>query len=146
MENSRIKHLQSFIGKHFTDSLSPYAHWLNGIVVAGDEKSVEFEFLVRKDMTSPFGMLHGGVLCGMIDDCMGINFLNLGIEHFYPTINLNVEFFRSAKEGETVYVKTQVVKLGKTIINIKAEVLNGQQKMLASAASILAVSNIKISL
>lgn len=145
MENKRLKHLQSFIGKQFTESPSPFAHWLNGKVISVDEKSIAFQFLVRKDMTNPVGMLHGGVTSGMIDDCVGVNFFILALDYFYPTINLNVEFFNPALEGETVIVKTQVVKQGKAIINIKADVINETtQKLVAQATSNLIVSNIKI--
>lgn len=144
MENKRLRLLQSFIGKPFSGSPSPFAKWLNGTVVSVDENSVEFQFEVRKEMTNPVGMLHGGVISGMIDDCMGVTFFILGLEYFYPTINLNVEFFSSVKEGETVTVQTKVVKKGKTIINLKAEVMNEEQKVIAFATSNLAVSQIKI--
>lgn len=145
MENQRLKFLQSFIGNHFTESPSPYAHWLNGKVISVEEKSIAFQFLVRKDMTNPAGMLHGGVTSGMIDDCVGVNFFILAMDYFYPTINLNVEFFNPAFEGETVIVKTQVVKQGKTIINIKADVVNETTKRLvAQATSNLVVSSIKM--
>jgi len=144
MENGRYKLLKSFIGKPFSESPSPFAHWLRGSVVAVDEGSLTFEFTIRKDMTNPVGMLHGGVIAAMIDDCMGVTFFILGLEYFYPTINLNVEFFSPASEGETITVRTKVVKQGRTIINMKADVLNEKQKLLAQATSNMAVSNIKI--
>ncbi|MEO6231754.1 MAG: PaaI family thioesterase [Ferruginibacter sp.] len=147
METQRLKHLQSFVGKQFEGSPSPFAHWLKGKVVAVNANSVTFEFKVRKEMTNPVGMLHGGVISGMIDDCIGVNFFILGLEYFYPTINLYVEFFNPASENETVIVKTQVIKQGKTIINIKADVINeNTKKLVAQATSNLAVSSIKIML
>ena len=115
-----------------------------GKVVSATENSVAFAFTVRKEMTNPAGMLHGGVTAGMIDDCMGVTFFILGLDYFYPTINLNIDFFAPANQGETVLVSTQVVKQGKTVINIKAEVLNQQTKLLATATANLAISNIKI--
>ena len=144
MENQRLKDIQHFIGQHFTSSPSPFALWLNGKVIAASENSVEVSVLVRNDMTNPVGMWHGGVTTAMIDDCIGVNFFVLGLEYFYPTINLNVEFFNGAKEGETVYVRTRLVKQGRTIINLKADMLNEQGKLIASATSNLAVSNIRI--
>lgn len=144
MDNNRLKLLKQYIGKPFSGSPSPFVNWLNGIVISANEKSVEFQFTVRKEMTNPVGMLHGGVISGMIDECIGVTFFVLGLEYFYPTINLNVEFFSAAKEGETVLVQTQVIKQGKTIINIKADMLNDSGRILASATSNLAVSNIKI--
>lgn len=110
-------------------------------------KSVEFQFMIRKEMTNPVGMLHGGVISGMIDDCIGVNFFIPGLEYFYPTINLNVEFFNPVTEGETVKVKRQVVRRGKTVINIKADVINeSNKKLVAQATSNLVVSTIKMSL
>ena len=63
----------------------------------------------------------------------------------YPSINLNVDFFTAAKEGEIVVVRTQVIKQGKSIINIKADVINNKQRLVAQASSNLIASNIKIS-
>jgi len=144
MENQRLKFVQGFIGKQFTGSPSPYAGWLGGKVISADEKSVEFEFMVRKEMTNPVGMLHGGVISGMIDECMGINFFCLGLEYFYPTINLNVDFFNAVKEGELVIIRTEVIKKGKSIINIKANAINEKQRLVAQASSNLAASDIRI--
>jgi uncharacterized protein (TIGR00369 family) len=145
MENQRLIFVQGFIGKEFTGSPSPFAHWLKGKVISVEEKAIEFQFMVRKEMTNPVGMLHGGVISAMIDDCMGVNFFILGLEYFYPTINLNVEFFNPVSEGEIVIVKTQVIKQGRTIINIKADVFNENNMILvAQATSNLVASNIKI--
>lgn len=144
MKNQRLIMLESYIGKTFDQSPSPYARWLRGKVTGASHNSVQFEFTVRKEMTNPVGMLHGGVMAGMIDDCMGVNFFILGLEYFYPTINLNIDFFSGAKEGETVLVKTLVAKQGKTVINLRAEVTDREGKVLAFATSNLAISNIKI--
>ena len=90
-------------------------------MISVDKNSVEFQFEVRKEMTNPAGTLHGGVICGMFDHCIGVNFMILGTENFFPTINLNVDFFGAVKEGDTVIVKTNVVKRGKFVINVKVK-------------------------
>ncbi len=90
-------------------------------MISIDKNSVEFQFEVRKEMTNPAGTLHGGVICGMFDDCIGVDFMILGTEYFFPTINLNVEFFGVVKEGDIVIVKTNVVKRGKSVINVKVK-------------------------
>jgi len=145
MENKRLQLLQRFIGKTFSESPSPFAKWLNGTVISANEKAVEFEFTVRKEMTNPAGTLHGGVIASMIDDCIGIHFMILGLENFYPTINLNVDFFNPAFKNETVLVKTELIKLGKTILNFNAVVTNqNNSKLVARASSNLAISPVKI--
>ncbi|GAA4770475.1 MULTISPECIES: PaaI family thioesterase [Flavobacterium] len=145
MENKRLQLLQSFIGRPFSGSPSPFAKWLNGTVIAVDENSVEFQFEVRKEMTNPAGTLHGGVICGMFDDCIGVNFMILGTDNFFPTININVEFFSAAKEEDTVIVKTSVIKKGKSIINVKANMFSSKG-IIASATSNLVISEIKITM
>jgi acyl-coenzyme A thioesterase 13 len=146
MENKRLQLLQSFIGKPFSGSPSPFAKWLNGTVISVDKNSVEFQFEVRKEMTNPAGTLHGGVISSMIDDCIGVNFIILGLENFYPTINLNVDFFNPAFENNTILVKTELIKLGKTIIHFNAVVINqNNRKLVAKASSNLAFSSTKIS-
>jgi len=144
MKKERLNYISRYIGKKFSGSPSPFAHWLAGELISAKKESVVFKFEVRREMTNPMGMLHGGVISAMIDDCMGVNFFILDVEYFYPSINLNVAFLRSAKEGENVIVKTLVIKQGKTIINLKAEVFDDNQKLLALATSALAESNYKI--
>lgn len=142
MKNERLKFLESFVGKPFTKSPSPLGQWLQGTVIKTEEKSVEFQFTVREEMANPVGMLHGGITSAMIDECMGVTFSILGLDFFYPTVSLNVDFFSAARVGDKVNVRTEVVKQGKTIINLKAEVFNADRKLLAQAVSNLAVSNI----
>jgi hypothetical protein len=62
MENQRIKYLQSFVGKQFTGSPSPFAHWLKGKVISAEEKSVAFQFMVRKDILPRRGRTYTGRL------------------------------------------------------------------------------------
>jgi uncharacterized protein (TIGR00369 family) len=92
-------------------------------------------------MTNPVGMLHGGVICGMIDECMGVNFICLGLEHFYPTINLNVDFFTAAKEGEIVVVRTQELSKENQLSTSKQMFLNNKHRLVAQASSNLAASS-----
>lgn len=147
MKNKRLQLVQSFIGKPFSGSPSPFAKWLNGTVISVDENSVEFQFEVRKEMTNPAGTLHGGVISSMIDDCIGVNFMILNLENYYPTINLSVDFFNPAYDSDTVSVKTELIKLSKTVINFNATVMNrDKSKIIAKASSNLAISSFKIPL
>ena len=68
MENKRLAWLQAHIGKSTKNSPSPFAHWLDGVLEQAELGEVAVRFAVRPDMTNPFGMLHGGVISGMLDD------------------------------------------------------------------------------
>jgi len=146
MTNKRLEFLRGYIGKEFKGSLSPYSHWLKGKPLEVKEGALTFEFLVRKEMTNPIGTLHGGVIAGMIDEVMGVTFFTLNTENFYPTISLNIDYISSATEGENVRVTTSVIKKGKTVITLRAEVKNKEDKLLAQASSNIVFSNFKIPL
>ena len=143
MENKRVDLFKTFIGKDLSNSPSPYAKWLKGILRAVTETSLSVEFLIRKEMTNPVGMLHGGVTAGMIDDVMGANVFLLDLGEFYASVTLNVDFFASAREGEKVTVTTNVVKKGRTVINLSAKVCNEAGKVLAQASSNVVNTHIK---
>jgi uncharacterized protein (TIGR00369 family) len=89
------------------------------------------------------GILHGGVTAGMIDEVMGTLVFLLQLPAFYPTISLSVDYFASAKVGEVVTVTAEVVKQGKTVINLKGTVVNAQGKVLAQASSNLVASQMQ---
>lgn len=143
-ENKNLTLLRAMIGKEGIPSPSPFANWLKGIIREVDHNRLSVEFTIRKDMTNPARILHGGVTAGMIDEVMGILVFTLQLETFYPTISLSVDYFGSAKEGDVVLVTAEVVKQGKTVINLKGSVTNAQGKLLAQASSNLVASQIVV--
>jgi uncharacterized protein (TIGR00369 family) len=118
--------------------------WLRGKVVAAEEGILTMSFIIRQEMTNPFGILHGGVTAGMIDDVMGTLFFTLGTEYIYPTINLSIDYFASGKVGETVSVTAKVIRQGKTIINLYATMQNQKNVIIAQATSNLAQTSLKM--
>lgn len=99
------------------------------------EEEITVTYKVRNEMLNPFMLLHGGVMASMFDDTMGIHFFCLGLEKFYPTINLHVDYLSSAREGNRVSVTTWVMKAGNTLINFRAEAKSETGKLLAVASS-----------
>ncbi|ASZ13014.1 PaaI family thioesterase [Chitinophaga pendula] len=134
----RLQHLQTFIGKVFTDSPSPFMRWLHPTVLSATEGQLEFQYTVRHEMTNPAGTLHGGVTAAIIDDIMGATLytLNSETDHFYSTLNNVIDYFASAREGDTIIAVTSIVKKGKQIINLQCEVWNNnKEKLLAKGYS-----------
>lgn len=134
----KLQHLQSFIGKVFTESPSPFMRWLHPTVLLAAEGHLEFQYTVRKEMTNPAGTLHGGVTAAIIDDIMGATLYTMNTEegHFYSTLNNVIDYFASAREGDTVIAVTSIVKKGKQIINLQCEIWNGaKEKLLAKGYS-----------
>lgn len=70
-KSNHLEILQSFKGKEFTESPSPFMKWLKPKVLDVEPGYVSMEYRVRKEMTNPIGTLHGGVTAAIIDDIIG---------------------------------------------------------------------------
>ncbi|WP_306350592.1 PaaI family thioesterase [Flavobacterium sp. '19STA2R22 D10 B1'] len=122
MSNDAMQFLKNHIGKEITDSPSPFMVWLKPKMLAVQEGSLTFEYTIRKEMTNPFGTLHGGVIGAMIDDAIGATMISYGEPFFYVTINNVIDYFASAKENDVIIAATTINKKGKTIVNAQCEV------------------------
>jgi len=134
--NKALAFFQSQIGKDSSQSPSPLMRWLNPTLQNAAEGSLEFSYVVREEMTNPMKIIHGGVTAAIIDDALGAAVFSLGNTHLYTTVNLAVDYFSTAREGDTIIAKTSVVKKGNKIINAQCEVWNADKtRMVAKGYS-----------
>lgn len=122
--NKSLALFKANIGKDATHSPSPLLRWLNPTLVSAEEGALEFSYVIREEMTNPMHILHGGTTAAIIDDAIGATVFSLGNTHLYNTVNLNVDYFSTAKEGDTIIAKTAMVKKGNQIMNVQCEVWN----------------------
>ena len=122
--NKSLALFKANIGKDATHSPSPLLRWLNPTLVSAEEGALEFSYIIREEMTNPMHILHGGTTAAIIDDAIGATVFSLGNTHLYNTVNLNVDYFSTAKEGDTIIAKTAMVKKGNQIMNVQCEVWN----------------------
>lgn len=118
----RLAYFQSLIGRELTASPSPFMNWLSPTLLAADQGSITCSYLIRHEMTNPYGILHGGITAGIIDDLIGATVYLLGLEARFTTVNNAIDYFAPAKLGELITAKTTVVKQGLKIINLQCEV------------------------
>ena len=83
--------------------------------------ALEVEVLVRPEMLNPAGTFHGGVIAGLMDDIIGATIFTLGKKNFFTSVNLVVDYFAPAKQGDQLIAKTSIVKEGATVINAQCE-------------------------
>lgn len=134
--NDRLKVFQSFIGMEVTSSPSNFMNWLKPIVISADKGSLHCSYIVRNEMTNPYGILHGGITAGIIDDLIGATVFTLGLSKAYTTVNNNIDYFAPAKEGDLITAKTSIVKQGRTIINLQCEIfLPSKDRLIAKGYS-----------
>ncbi len=135
MTNPILEMFQQAIGQELTGSLSPMGRWLRGRLVAAEDGSFTVEYPVREEMTNPAGVLHGGAIAAMLDDCIGMTIFALGLAVPFTSINLNIDFLRSARPGETVTARSHILRAGSAIIHAEAGLTDGEGRLLARATS-----------
>ena len=142
--NNQLEILQSFIGKEFTASPSPFMIWLQPIVLSAERGKLTFQYTVRKEMTNPASTLHGGVTAAIIDDIIGATMFSFNEEYFYTTINNVIDYFASVRENDLIIAETLVIKKGKQIVNVQCEIWNtGRDRLIARAYSNLLKTEFK---
>lgn len=134
--NKALDLFQSYIGKDSSKSISPLMRWLNPTILSVSEGELEFSYFIREEMTNPMGILHGGTTAAIIDDAVGAAVYSLGKPNWYTTVNLAVDYFASAKVGETIIAQTSITKNGNQIVNTACEIWNADKtRMIAKGHS-----------
>lgn len=143
--NKALSFFKTLVGKDATQSPSALMRWLNPTVLKVEEGEIELSYLIREEMTNFMQILHGGATAAIIDDAIGAAVYSLGNTHAYTTVNLSIDYFKSAKAGETIIAKTSIVKKGNQIINAECEVWNtDSSKMIAKGHSNLIKTRIEL--
>jgi len=135
MERKRLNWLKSLIGQSTRNSPSPFAHWLDGTLLEVEIGQVAVEYAVREDMANPMGMLHGGVISGILDDIIGTAVASLDKEQHYVSINLAVDFINASRVGDLVTARAEIVRNGRTVVYAKASLYNAKNVLLATCTS-----------
>jgi len=124
MDSKQAAFLKAHIGKEISASPSPFMNWLKPVILSVSEGSLAFQYTVRHEMTNPFGTLHGGITAAMIDDAIGATLIAYGEPYFHVTVNLAIDYFAAAKEGDVIIAHTQVIKKGRQLVNAQCDVWN----------------------
>lgn len=123
-------------GKTFLNSPSPFTLWLKPTILEVEEGALTFEYVVRHDMTNPIKTMHGGAIAGIMDDIIGATVFSLGLSEIYTTVNLNVDYFAPATEGNIIVANAKVIKKGRQIIHVICDLrMKQSNKLLAHGAS-----------
>ena len=90
---------------------------------------------MRDDLRQPSGVLHGGVTATLIDTAMAFAVrTRLSIAEATATIDLTIHYLRPHITG-TFTCTAKVVRAGKRIFTVSADVVNEHGKHIATAVS-----------
>ncbi|GGE49303.1 uncharacterized protein (TIGR00369 family) [Pedobacter psychrotolerans] len=130
LSEQRLGFLRQSIGKVMTNSPSNYMNWLAPILIKAESGVLVCQYTIRKEMTNPYHILHGGVTAGIIDDLIGATVYTMGLNDRYTTVNNYIDYFAPAVEGDEIRAETSIIKKGKTILNLQCEVFLPSKKRL----------------
>lgn len=115
----------------------PYVRLLDMRLTAVSDGSATFEMPAKSDLYNPNNVVHGGAISSLADSAMGIAvYSTLAAGEAFTTAELHVNFLRPATVDSGMLRSTgRVVHRGQQIAVAEAEVLDGQNQLVARASS-----------
>ena len=90
---------------------------------------------IRDDLKRNGGIAHGGAVAALIDSAMAFAIVPLLSENEHTvTVDLTIHFLRPLSEG-SARASARVVRAGRRIITVSAELFDSQGKLAATALS-----------
>ncbi len=90
---------------------------------------------MRDALRQPHGLLHGGATASVIDTTTAFAVVSvLADGEKASTVDLTVHYLRPVFEGE-ILCTARIVRAGKRLLTVSAEVVSGEGKMIATALS-----------
>lgn len=89
------------------------------------------------------GTLHGGCITTIVDLMTGMNFLaHQGTITYALSVQLDVKFFTPALEGDLIEIHSSVIKPGKRLYFLQADLLNKtrENKLIARGNHIMSIN------
>jgi len=97
--------------------------------------TITVEFDAKPDFCNPTGDIHGGYLAAMLDDTMGpCLFATLEPGHFAPTVELKINYIRSARPGRLVG-QGRVIHKGRSLAFLSGELTTHEGALIATATA-----------
>jgi uncharacterized domain 1 len=90
---------------------------------------------MRDELRQPHGVLHGGATASLIDTAMAFAVITkLAADEKATTVDLTVHFLRPVVD-EDVTCKAKIVRAGKRLLTVSADVFSDNGKQIATAIS-----------
>lgn len=134
IEQTDISDEQKQRAKHVLESM-PFAKLMGMrmVDIRLDEATVSIE--MRDDLRQPGGLLHGGVTATLIDTAMAFAVRTRVADDVHTaTIDLTIHYLRPHVDGPAICT-AKVVRAGKRIFTVSAEMMNSEGKLTATAIS-----------
>jgi uncharacterized protein (TIGR00369 family) len=104
-----------------------------------DEGAIAMTYPPKPELANPGGMINGGLLAAMLDMTMGGALVATFVEDEIPTtIEMKVNYIRPA-QLETVVSEGRIIRKGRSIAFLEAELRTTEGELLATASATFAI-------
>lgn len=113
----------------------PFARLLGAEMVDLSHGEAVLSLDMRSELSQPYGVLHGGATASLMDTATAFAvFTVIGPEEKATTSTLTIHYLRPHIEGRLICT-AKVIKTGKKLITVNAEVVNETGDLIATAIS-----------
>ena len=113
----------------------PYAKLLGIKLAQIDSGTATLKMPVRKQLTQNHGVVHGGAMASLIDSATAFAIISLlEPQEKVTTVDLTISYLRPVTKGKLSCV-AKVVRSGRRLLVVSAEVFDDAQKLVATALS-----------
>ncbi len=114
---------------------TPYLRHLGIELVEIEAGKAVMKMPMKEELRQPYGLLHGGATASLIDTATAFAVIGaIGRDEKATTVNLTVHYLRPVID-ENCICTAKVVRAGKRLITVSAEVHNEAGKLIATALS-----------
>ena len=136
--NNNLEYLKQLIGQSTHEhGLGAVSRWINGTLLHVEEGNLKLKFVVDETWLNPSKTFHGGMAATLIDDVMGMTIYSLGNEHFFTTINLQLDYLSFALAGDEIIVEATIIRKGVNVIHIEATIHKRNKLLVKASANVI---------
>jgi uncharacterized protein (TIGR00369 family) len=113
----------------------PFAKLLGIELESSEPGHAVLSMPIRQELKQNHGVAHGGSIAAVIDSAMAIAIMPMLAENERTTtVDLTIHYLRPLTQG-TARASARVVRAGKRVITVSAELFDDQEKLAATAIS-----------
>lgn len=117
-------------------AVNPIFRFLGARLACASGGKAELRLPVSPNLSQGAGLVAGGVLATMVDECMAHAVIS-SIQRPVVTIELNIRYLRPARADkfDELVATAEVVKIGRTIATVDSKVFDGEGQLLVTAGA-----------
>ena len=113
----------------------PFAQLLGLEIVSATRGTATLRMAIRSEFTQNYGILHGGAMASLIDTATAFAIVSqLTSPERFTTVDLTVNYLKAITAG-TAVCEARVIRAGRRLLTLSAEVRDEAENLLAVAVS-----------